>query len=321
MTPQRILELADEVEARVEGGPAPRPLMRCAPRRGVCVKCGAGGREGCVWPAGAAAAAVWRANHSAAESRAHPPPPACASRRHTTGTTTPATPPCPQRAAHLERRVLGVLPCAPGGLVAGAGAGWEVQGRPRPALPCLALPARLLGAGCRGCTASRLPALTPPPPCPHASSHPTPPSPRRRLRAGRDGCAPEPGLLQAGAPRCWAGLCGALLGRADARGLRVCAAVRGLAGRRSSARPRTGSPHPRRSVPAPRAPLRHPPSLPGPQKFGRIVDEPRVGQELADTYWAPGNGEPFLDLVKKVGKVGAARRMGGAGQAGGLTSG
>ena len=36
VTPARILALADEVEARIEGGPAPRPLMRCAPRR-VCV--------------------------------------------------------------------------------------------------------------------------------------------------------------------------------------------------------------------------------------------------------------------------------------------
>ena len=30
VTPQRILALADEVEARIEGGAAPRPLMRCA---------------------------------------------------------------------------------------------------------------------------------------------------------------------------------------------------------------------------------------------------------------------------------------------------
>ena len=30
VTPARILALADEVEARIEGGPAPRPLMRCS---------------------------------------------------------------------------------------------------------------------------------------------------------------------------------------------------------------------------------------------------------------------------------------------------
>lgn len=30
VTAQRILALADEVEARIEGGPAPRPLMRCS---------------------------------------------------------------------------------------------------------------------------------------------------------------------------------------------------------------------------------------------------------------------------------------------------
>lgn len=46
---------------------------------------------------------------------------------------------------------------------------------------------------------------------------------------------------------------------------------------------------------------RPPPAAAPPQKFGRIVDEPRVGQELAEVYWAPGNGQPFLDLVKKVG--------------------
>lgn len=28
VTPERILALADEVEAHIEGGPAPRPLMR-----------------------------------------------------------------------------------------------------------------------------------------------------------------------------------------------------------------------------------------------------------------------------------------------------
>lgn len=29
VTPERILALADEVEERIEGGPASRPLMRC----------------------------------------------------------------------------------------------------------------------------------------------------------------------------------------------------------------------------------------------------------------------------------------------------
>jgi oligoendopeptidase F len=36
------------------------------------------------------------------------------------------------------------------------------------------------------------------------------------------------------------------------------------------------------------------------QKYGTIVDEPRVGQELADVYWAPGNSELFLDLVQRL---------------------
>ncbi len=34
------------------------------------------------------------------------------------------------------------------------------------------------------------------------------------------------------------------------------------------------------------------------ETFGRIVDEPRIGETLARTYWAPGNGRPFLDLVQ-----------------------
>ncbi len=34
------------------------------------------------------------------------------------------------------------------------------------------------------------------------------------------------------------------------------------------------------------------------EKYGRIVDEPRVGEELSRTYWAPGNSRSFLDLVK-----------------------
>ena len=38
VTPQRILELADEVEARIEGGPAPRTLMRCVRLAGIGVE-------------------------------------------------------------------------------------------------------------------------------------------------------------------------------------------------------------------------------------------------------------------------------------------
>ena len=35
-------------------------------------------------------------------------------------------------------------------------------------------------------------------------------------------------------------------------------------------------------------------------RYGRIVDEPRVGADLAEAYWAPGNGAPFLDLVQRL---------------------
>ena len=35
-------------------------------------------------------------------------------------------------------------------------------------------------------------------------------------------------------------------------------------------------------------------------KCGRIVDEPGVGRDMAEVYWAPGNGEAFLDLVNKL---------------------
>ena len=42
VTPRRILELADEIEARIEGGPAPRALMRCVR---VCEAAGAGGER------------------------------------------------------------------------------------------------------------------------------------------------------------------------------------------------------------------------------------------------------------------------------------
>jgi hypothetical protein len=33
------------------------------------------------------------------------------------------------------------------------------------------------------------------------------------------------------------------------------------------------------------------------EQYGEIVDEPRVGKELTEAYWQPGNGEAFLDLV------------------------
>merc|ERR1719236_363604 len=33
------------------------------------------------------------------------------------------------------------------------------------------------------------------------------------------------------------------------------------------------------------------------RKYGSIVDNPAVGPDLTKTYWEPGNGEAFLDLV------------------------
>ena len=36
------------------------------------------------------------------------------------------------------------------------------------------------------------------------------------------------------------------------------------------------------------------------EKYGRIVDEPRIGADLTEVYWNPGNGEPFLGLVEKL---------------------
>ncbi|PSC69592.1 peptidase M3 [Micractinium conductrix] len=35
-------------------------------------------------------------------------------------------------------------------------------------------------------------------------------------------------------------------------------------------------------------------------KYGRLVDEPRIGKDLAEVYWAPGNAEPYLSLVEKL---------------------
>ncbi len=34
--------------------------------------------------------------------------------------------------------------------------------------------------------------------------------------------------------------------------------------------------------------------------YGRIVDNPRIGEDLTEYYWNPGNSEPFLDLVKNL---------------------
>eukprot|EP00756_Hemistasia_phaeocysticola_P023965 Hpha_TRINITY_DN15920_c0_g1::TRINITY_DN15920_c0_g1_i3::g.72244::m.72244 len=36
------------------------------------------------------------------------------------------------------------------------------------------------------------------------------------------------------------------------------------------------------------------------RKYGPITDEPRVGKDLTEIYWKPGNGEGFLDLVEKM---------------------
>ena len=35
-------------------------------------------------------------------------------------------------------------------------------------------------------------------------------------------------------------------------------------------------------------------------KYGRIVDNPEVGKDLAEVYWSPGNSAQFLDLVQKL---------------------
>lgn len=34
--------------------------------------------------------------------------------------------------------------------------------------------------------------------------------------------------------------------------------------------------------------------------YGSIVDNPKVGEDLAEAYWRPGNGAPFLELVEKL---------------------
>jgi len=36
------------------------------------------------------------------------------------------------------------------------------------------------------------------------------------------------------------------------------------------------------------------------RKYGSLLDEPRIGQDLAETYWKPGNSRGFLDLVREM---------------------
>jgi hypothetical protein len=35
-------------------------------------------------------------------------------------------------------------------------------------------------------------------------------------------------------------------------------------------------------------------------KYGHVLDNPAVGRELAETYWAPGNSKGFLALVEEL---------------------
>ena len=35
-------------------------------------------------------------------------------------------------------------------------------------------------------------------------------------------------------------------------------------------------------------------------KYGNIVDNPKVGADLTEGYWRPGNGAPFLELVERL---------------------
>ncbi|KAJ4458927.1 putative oligoendopeptidase f [Paratrimastix pyriformis] len=37
--------------------------------------------------------------------------------------------------------------------------------------------------------------------------------------------------------------------------------------------------------------------------YGRITDDPRVGEDLAHTYWRPGSGVPYFDLVARLTKA------------------
>jgi oligoendopeptidase F len=36
------------------------------------------------------------------------------------------------------------------------------------------------------------------------------------------------------------------------------------------------------------------------RKYGTLLDEPRIGEDLAATYWRPGNSKSFLDLVREM---------------------
>ncbi|NNE42852.1 MAG: peptidase M3, partial [Gemmatimonadetes bacterium] len=36
------------------------------------------------------------------------------------------------------------------------------------------------------------------------------------------------------------------------------------------------------------------------EKYGYLLDNPAIGKDLADVYWAPGNSRSFLDLVKEL---------------------
>jgi hypothetical protein len=35
-------------------------------------------------------------------------------------------------------------------------------------------------------------------------------------------------------------------------------------------------------------------------QYGYLTDNPRIGKELTEAYWRPGNGECFLDLVQNL---------------------
>lgn len=149
VTPQRILELADEVEARIEGGPAPRPLMRCV------LECGGAASAGFAF--------LWvvACEYSGG---AGPLQSVCLQQKPCAGATTA---PLPQRAPHSERRVFCLLSCA-GWVGAGEDLGAAFAG---PA--CLPAWVQVLRPGApRPCPALR----------PAAEPHPHPP--HRRLRAG-----------------------------------------------------------------------------------------------------------------------------------------
>ena len=35
-------------------------------------------------------------------------------------------------------------------------------------------------------------------------------------------------------------------------------------------------------------------------RHGHLLDNPAIGEEMASTYWAPGNSRGFLDLVREI---------------------